>query len=268
METFLFDYCPSETLRREVRRRGLTIVGHLGTCEHPKHPGDLGWTMTPFMADENPVWALDVRGGAEVIWECDRPAFNAKLREYGKRPDQIRRTSLNTAITVGVYDQEGKSVCTTRHAEVVASYLGSVDLNGNWKYSVGVPNAIIVSAMIEFAAQRDAKPYALPLDIQKNHGILRFLEAALSLPEREDRGCLDQLHLHLATEPSVLQIHAELLGPDATTEEAWAMVRALERCGYSAELGDPGARHPTKAGIRQDTWRCLLQEIKNLRLSV
>ena len=268
METFLLDYCPSEALRREVRRRGLTIVGHLGTFEHPLHPGELCWTMTPFMVDENPVWALDVCGGTEVIWESDRHAFDAKVREYGKKPDQIRRTSLKTAIMVGIYNQEGKSVIATRHAEAIASYLGSADEDGNWQYSIGVPSPLVVSAMIELAAERDAKPYASIVDIKLNHGILRFLDAALLLPERHDRGVLDQLHLQLATEPSVLQVLPEHLGPDATTEEAWAMVRALERCGYNAELGGPGAGHPIKAGIRKDAWHRLLQEIKSLRLSV
>jgi hypothetical protein len=76
----------------------------------------------------------------------------------------------------------------------------------------------IVSAMIEFALKRDAKPSALAWDITLNRGLLRFLEAALSLPDRQDGGALDHLHLHLATEPSALQVHLEHLGPDATAE--------------------------------------------------
>ena len=268
METFLLDYCPSEALRREVRRRGLTIVGHLGTYEHPKHPGDLAWRMTPFMVDENPVWALDVCGGTEVIWECDRPAFNAKLREYGKRPDQIRRTSLMTAIKVASYDAEGKFISTTRDAWVIASILGRVDGNGNWTHSIGVPNLFIVGAMIKLARERDAKPYALPFDITLNHGILRFLEAARSLPDRLDRGVLDQLRLQLATEPTVLLINPQHLGSDATAAEARAMVQVLVQGGCSAELGSPLARHPTEAGLSRTMWRHFLKKVQGLRLSV
>ena len=33
MKTFLIDHCPSAALKREVRRRSLTIVGRFDTCE-------------------------------------------------------------------------------------------------------------------------------------------------------------------------------------------------------------------------------------------
>jgi hypothetical protein len=140
MKTFLIDHCPSAALKCEVRRRSLTIVGRLDTCEHPEHPGDPGWMMTPCMVDENPVWVLDVSGGSEFIWECDRPAFDAKLLEYGKRPDRIRRTSLRTATEVGMYDREGNLVTTTRDVEVIACYLGPVGEDANCKCSAGGPN--------------------------------------------------------------------------------------------------------------------------------
>jgi hypothetical protein len=95
--------------------------------------------MTPYMADENPVWLFDVRDGSEVIWECARPAFDAKLREYGKRPDRIRRTSLRTSTEVGVDDREGKLFTTTRDVEDIACHLGTLHEDENWRYSIGMP---------------------------------------------------------------------------------------------------------------------------------
>jgi hypothetical protein len=271
MKTFKIDCRPSVALLREVHRRGLSIFGHLDEYKHPEHPEDPRRKFRPFMLDENPVWVLDVGSGLDLIWESDQPAFDHKLHEYGQDPNLVRETTVEEATQVAVYRRDGRwarLMGHEGHALFIARHLGFLDKHGKEMFSIGLPCPVVIAAMVELAEQRDGKVYYDLEEIQANRGIIRFMQAVPLLPDwcRFGVNLPNLADFHLATEPPLIKINKELLGSDATTEAAEAMVRALVARGYNVALGAPmGAERPSGKMIKQWIWEQCLMEINQRR---
>ena len=176
MQTFIADAVPSEGLLRQVRRRGLIIVGHLDEYMHPRR---CGGPIRPWMVDENPVWVLDAREGP--IWGSE-PRFDRTLIEYGQDPVLVRETTVEEAAQVGLYHRDCRRSCYVP-GSLSAAYLGVLDKDGREMFSVGAPSPIVIRLMVELASQYSERGASLRGDEDEEkeiRGLIRFLEGVLS----------------------------------------------------------------------------------------
>lgn len=224
---FQLAYGPGKTLRRELHKRKLVVLGKLPverSCDPAKR------FLFTFRLDREPWWVAEVRPGPNLIWGND-PAFDSTLLEFHLDPNLVRENGYEHLRPVCLFGGPEEHDEREDNPRIIAEHLG-LGYDTSKHTTICVPGALLTQDMIGLAVERDGKDFHDPQEIRINKGLIRFLWAARELPAAERPG-LENLSLRLSIEPSLLRIAKEHIGWNISDADAFLFAHKMRFRGWN-----------------------------------